>query len=129
MSDSEAKVELIRSLYEAWHHGEFGGELFAEDVEWSTPHPGGLVTGRGELMAFLRSFMGAWAEYSNELEEIRVLPDGRLLVLFDEVAVGRGSGARTELHPGALVEFRDGLIYRYRGMERDEALREAGLAE
>ena len=68
------------------------------------------VHGREELLAFLRSFIGAWAEYSNELEEIRVLPDGRLLVLFNEVALGRRSGVRTELHPGALVEMRDGLI-------------------
>ena len=84
--------------------------------------------GREELLAFLRSFIGAWAEYSNELEEIRVLPDGRLLVLFNEVGLGRSSGVRTELHPGALVEVRDGLIHRYDGMERDEALRAAGLA-
>ena len=71
--------------------------------------------GREELLAFLRSFMGAWSEYSNELEEIRVLPDGRLLVLFNEVGLGRSSGARTELHPGALVEIRDGLIVSLRG--------------
>ena len=64
MTEAEAKVELIRSLYEAWHRGEYGAELFAEDVEWSTPHPGGTVHGRDELLAFLRSYMGAWEEYS-----------------------------------------------------------------
>ncbi len=129
MTEAEANVAVMRALHEAWDRGEFGADLFDPDIEWSTPHPGGgTVHGREELLAFLRSFMGAWSEYTNELEEIRVLPDGRLLVLFNEVGLGRSSGARTELHPGALVEIRDGLIVRYEGMERDEALRAAGLA-
>jgi ketosteroid isomerase-like protein len=129
VSDAEANVAVIQALHEAWSSGEFGEDLFHQDVEWSTPHPGGTVHGRDELMAFLRSFMGAWAEYRNELEEVRVLPDGRLLVLFNEVGLGRTSGVRTELNPGALVDIRDGLIYRYVGMDRDEAMAEAGLAE
>jgi ketosteroid isomerase-like protein len=129
MSDAEAKVAVIHALHDAWDRGESGAELFHPDVEWSTPHPGGTVHGRDELLAFLRSFIGAWAEYRNDLEEVRVLPDGRLLVLFTEVARGRSSGAVTELNPGALVEIRDGLIARYEGMERDEAMRAAGLVE
>ncbi len=128
MTEAEENVAVMRALHEAWDRGEWGEELFHPDVEWSTPHPGGTVHGREELLAFLRSFIGAWSEYSNELEEIRVLPDGRLLVLFNEVGLGRSSGARTELNPGALVEIRDGLIVRYEGMERDEAMRAAGLA-
>jgi ketosteroid isomerase-like protein len=129
VSDAEANVELIRSLYEAWHRGEFGGELFAEDVEWSTPHPGGTVHGREKLLAFLRSYMGAWEHYSNELEEIRVLPDGRLLVFLKEVARGRSSGVDMTWSVASIVEIRDGLIQRYTGMERDDALREVGLLE
>ena len=127
MTEAEEKVAVMLALHEAWDRREFGAELFHPDVDWSTPHPGGKVHGREELLAFLRSFIGAWSEYRNELEEIRVLADGRLLVLFNEVGLGRSSGARTELNPGALVEIRDGLIVRYQGMERDEALRAAGL--
>jgi len=127
VTEAQANVAVVRALHEAWERREFGMELFHPDVVWSTPHPGADVHGREELLAFLKSFMGAWSEYSNELEEIQVLPDGRLLVLFNEVGLGRSSGVRTELHPGALLEFRDGLIYRYEGMERDEALRAAGL--
>jgi ketosteroid isomerase-like protein len=127
MTEAEANVAVIRALYEAWGSGHFGLELFHPDVVWATPHPGADVHGRDELLGFLKSFMGAWAEYSNELEEIQVLPDGRLLVFFNEVGRGRISGAETTLNPAALVEVRDGLITRYEGMERDEALRTAGL--
>jgi ketosteroid isomerase-like protein len=127
VTEAEENVAVMLALHEAWDRREFGAQLFHPDVEWSTPHPGGTVHGRDELLAFLRSFIGAWSEYRNELEEIRVLADGRLLVLFNEVGLGRSSGARTELNPGALVEIRDGLIVRYQGMERDEALRAAGL--
>ena len=127
MSEAEPKVELIRSLYAAWHRGEFGEELFAEDVEWSTPHPGGTAHGLDQLLGFLRSYMGAWDEYINELEEVRLLPDGRVLVLLKEVARGRSSGVEMTWSVAALVEIRDGLIVRYEGMERDEALRAAGL--
>ena len=129
MTEAEAKVELIRSLYEAWHRGEYGGELFAEDVEWSTPHPGGTVAGRDQLHAWLRSYMGAWEEYFNELEDVRVLDDGRLLVYLTEHARGRSSGVEMTWSVAAIVEIEDGLIRRYTGMERDDALREAGLAE
>jgi ketosteroid isomerase-like protein len=121
-------AEVVRKLHEAWARRESGIEFFHPDVEWSTPHPGATVHGRDELLAFLRSFMGAWAEYTNTLEEIRPLPDGRVLVLFTEVGRGRSSGVETTLNPGALVEFEDGLIRRYTGLDRDEALREAGLA-
>ena len=127
MTDADAHVAVIRALHAAWARGEFGMELFHPDVVWSTPHPGADVRGREELLAFLKSFMGAWAEYSNKLEEIRALPDGRLLVLFNEVGRGRASGAETRLNPGAIVEIRDGLITRYEGMERPDALRAAGI--
>ena len=128
MTEAQANVAVVRALHEAWERREFGIELFHPDVVWSTPHPGADVHGREELLAFLKSFMGAWSEYRNELEEIQVLPDGRLLVFFNEVGRGRISGAETTLSPAALVEIRDGLIVRYEGMEREDALRAAGLA-
>ncbi|MBN1528585.1 MAG: nuclear transport factor 2 family protein [Thermoleophilaceae bacterium] len=129
MTSDQAKVELIRSLYDAWRRGEFGIEVFAEDVEWSTPHPGGTAKGRDALLAFLRSYMGAWDEYVNELEDVRVLPDGRLLLHLKEVARGRTSGVDLTWSVAAIVEIENGLITRYEGMERDEAQRRVGPAE
>jgi ketosteroid isomerase-like protein len=127
MTAPEENVAVVRSIYERWQRGEFAMELFHPDVEWTTPHPGAEVHGRTELLAFLRSYMGAWAEYTTELEAIRVLPDHRLLVLFTERARGRSSGVETHLDPAALVTVRDGLVVRYEGLRRADALREAGL--
>ena len=127
MTEAEANVAVMRALHEAWERGEFGLELFHPDVEWSTPHPGADVHGREELLAFLQELHGRVVRVQQRARGDPVLPDGRLLVLFNEVGLGRSSGVRTELNPGALVEIRDGLIYRYEGMERDEALRAAGL--
>ena len=126
MSDDPAA--LARALHAAWSRGEFGDEFFHPDVHWTTPHPGGDVHGRDNLHAWLRSYMGAWDEYSNELEMVRVLPDGRLLLHMTEVARGRSSGVDLTWSVAALVELEDGLIKRYEGMDRDEAERRAGLA-
>ena len=73
--------------------------------------------------------MGAWEEYVNELEDIRVLDDGRLLVYLTEKARGRSSGVEMTWSVAAIVEIEDGLVTRYTGMDRDEALRRLGLAE
>ncbi|HEU0024570.1 MAG TPA: nuclear transport factor 2 family protein [Thermoleophilaceae bacterium] len=127
MTEAEDRVAVIRALHDAWARGDFALELFHPDVEWSTPHPGAELRGRDDLHSFLRSFMGAWAEYTNELEEIRELPDGRVLVLFTETARGRRSGVETQLSPAALVTIRDGLIVRYEGLVREDALRSVGL--
>jgi hypothetical protein len=125
---TEDPADLARALHAAWSRGEFGDEFFHPDVHWTTPHPGGDVHGRDNLHAWLRSYMGAWDEYSNELEMVRVLPDGRLLLHMTEVARGRSRGVDLTWCFAAheVLEYR--LIKRYEGMDRDEADRRAGLA-
>ena len=121
-------AEIVRSLYERWANGENPGDLYDADIEWSMPHPGGQVKGRDEVVAFLRSFMGAWDEHEMELEEVQELDDGRVLVLFTERARGRLSGVETEVRPAGLYTLRDGRIVRFEATgDRDEALRQVGL--
>jgi ketosteroid isomerase-like protein len=121
-------AELVRSIYESWARDEQPSELFHPDIEWSLPHPGGKLKGREDLLAFLRSFMGAWDEHAMEVEELRELDDGRVLALFTERARGRMSGVETVANPAALWTVRDGRVVRCEGFgDRDEALRVAGL--
>jgi ketosteroid isomerase-like protein len=127
MSAPDDAGAVVRSIYAGWARGDFMMELFHPDVEWSTPHPGAQVRGRDQVLGFLRSYMGAWAEYRTVLEDVRVLPDGRALAFFSEAATGRSSGVETELHPAALITVRDGLVVRYEGVWREDALRLAGL--
>jgi ketosteroid isomerase-like protein len=121
-------AEIVRSLYERWANGENPGELYDPDIEWSMPHPGGQVRGRDDVVAFLRSFMGAWEEHVMELEEVRELDDGRVLTLFTERARGRWSGVETLVRPGGIWTLRDGKIVCFHAFgDRDEARRVAGL--
>jgi ketosteroid isomerase-like protein len=121
-------AEIVRSLYQRWANGENPVELYDPDIEWLMPHPGGQVKGRDSVVAFLRSFMGAWDEHVLELEEVHELDDGRVLVLFTERARGRLSGVETELSAAGMFTLRDGMIVRFDALaERDEALRVAGL--
>jgi ketosteroid isomerase-like protein len=121
-------ADIVRSVYERWAKGENGAELFASDIEWSMPHPGGQVKGRDQVVAFLRSFIGAWEAYEMNVEELRELDDGRVLVLFSERARGRSSGVETEEHPAALWTLRDGRVARFEAFgDRGEARRRAGV--
>jgi ketosteroid isomerase-like protein len=121
-------AEIVRSLYDRWANGENPGELYDPQIDWSMPHPGGQVKGREQVVAFLRSFIGAWEEHEMDVEEIRELDDGRVLVLFTERARGRWSGVETVVHPAALWTLRDGMVVRFEAFgDRDEARRRWGL--
>ena len=123
-----SNADIVRSLYERWARGENPGEVYDPDVEWSMPHPGGQVKGRDEVVAFLRSFMGAWEEHVMEIEDVRELEDGRVLVFFTERGRGRQSGVETAAHPAAFWTLRDGKVTRFEAFgDRDEARRLAGL--
>jgi ketosteroid isomerase-like protein len=123
-----SNAELVRSLYERWANRENPDELYHPDIEWSMPHPGGQVKGREQVVAFLRSFMGAWDEHEIEIEEVRELDDGKVLVLSTERGRGRMSGIETVAHPAALWTLRDGRVVRFEAFgDRDEARRRAGL--
>jgi ketosteroid isomerase-like protein len=108
-----SNADIVRSLYERWARGENPGEVYDPDVEWSMPHPGGQVKGRDEVVAFLRSFMGAWEEHVMEVEDVRELEDGRVLVFFTERGRGRQSGVETAAHPAALWTLRDDKVTRF----------------
>jgi ketosteroid isomerase-like protein len=63
-----------------------------------------------------------------ELEEVRELEDGRVLVFFTERGRGRTSGVETVAHPAALWTLRHGKILRFEAFgDREEARRRAGL--
>lgn len=121
-------VELVRSVYARWARGEWAADALDPDIEWSMPHPGGQVRGRQAALAFLRMFMGSWAEYELRVDEVRSLGPGRVLVLFTERGVGRGSGVPAEGHRAALWTIRDGLVTRFEAFgDRADGLRLAGL--
>jgi ketosteroid isomerase-like protein len=122
------EVELVRSVYERWARADDATDLFHPDVDWRMPHPGGQVRGRRQTAAFLREFVGAWKEHQLRLEELRPLGEGRVLVLFTERGIGRGSGVPTEAHPAAIWTIGNGLVTRFEGFaDRAQPLAAAGV--
>jgi ketosteroid isomerase-like protein len=121
-------VEIVLSVYDRVARGEAVGELFHEDVEWWMPHPGGQGHGLAEVGAFWRDYEATWENREIELEDVRQLEDGRVLVLFTERARGRASGIDTEASPGAIWTLRDGKIAGFKAwIDRSDAIRAAGL--
>jgi len=58
-------------------------------------------------------------------DEVEEMPDGRVIAIGRLHIRGRGSGAETEVPIAAVVEFRDGLMYRYRDYGDADAARAA----
>ena len=112
---AQEDVELIRAVYERWQRDDPALDLLARDIDWSTPHPGASdLHGVKEVASFLRRFRGTWSDWEIEVEELRDLGDGRVLVRFTEHARGRGSGALTSERVEGLWTVRDGRATSFR---------------
>lgn len=110
MSDTR-NVEVVRSMYEAFHGGDGERALAYYDpevvVDATIRVDGGTGHGREELAAIIGSWVGSFEEWNEEIEEIRDLGGGRVYVLATQR--GRGAGAGIEL------EHRYSLLYEVRG--------------
>ena len=126
-----AAVDIVTEVCRRFAADEDPFPLLSQDITWKVPmldqqeafcgHPG--------LAEFLRRWLGTWEGYTFELEEILAAPDGRVVTLITESGRGRGSGAPVEMRPMGIWTVEDSKVVHYRGdMDRDEGLREAGLA-
>jgi ketosteroid isomerase-like protein len=99
---------------------------FADDVEFvqSASLPGaGSFRGRGQLERSWADWLGAWAGFRTEIEEVQERGD-RVLVLSHDRFVGR-DGVEVENHGGSIYTLRDGLIVRFEAfIDQDSARRE-----
>lgn len=130
---SRENVEIVGRIYERWAVGappweEQILELYAEDLTFEMPHPGLTASSRDEYVALLRRFLGTWEEYRIRADEIRALPDGRVLVLFDEYSRSKGVGLESEVKAAAVWTLKDGRVVAYRAyLHREDALAALGL--
>ena len=114
---SDANLESVRQIYDAWGRGDIPGpsELFDEEVEYVNP-AGAIEPGtRSGVAEFARAgekLHEAWEFWKAEPEEMKAEGD-RVAVLVRFRARGRGSGAEVEGHESALFTFRDGKVVRY----------------
>jgi ketosteroid isomerase-like protein len=80
------------------------------------------------FMAGWREFLSAWDSFVIELEEIRELPDGRVLLLTRTRGRSKAAGVEVEGVHGNICTVRDGKLFRFEQfVDRNEALNAAGV--
>ncbi len=110
---SEENIEIVRKMYEAYVRGDMDRALafFHEDVEadFSIRVDSGVSTGRDELAKVVGSWIGAWDDYQEEIDEVHDFGSAICLVVTQR---GRGKGSGVELANqfATVYEFTDGLI-------------------
>ena len=115
---SQENVEIVRRMYDAFHDGDVDGALSHFDpdvlVDASKARPDvGIGRGREHVNAVVTSWMAAWEEWREEIEEMRDL-GSRVLVLSVQRGRGKGSGVEVEaryamlygLHAGEIISMR-----------------------
>src|SRR6202022_3390500 len=120
----------------AFERGDFGStEWAAPEIEYviaDGPSPG-VWTGLAGLAEGVRDFLGAWDDFTVEVEELRELDNERVLVLVRYT--GRGKKSRLEVGEmgakGATVFHVLGgkVTRRVHYFERERALADLGLEE
>lgn len=133
---SQANVQIIRELSDAFNRRDYGAVLDAIDpgVEWHPPPdiPNAAVAiGRDALIANFQDWFGAWEDYRSVAEEILEGVDDTVLVFARESARGKDSGIElTSRRVFGVFQLRDGKVVRQQAfLDRGDALRAAGLPE
>jgi len=121
-------------MYEAFHGGDAEAALEHFDpevlVDASNARPDVPVgRGREHVGAVVLSWISAFDEWCEEIEEIRDL-GSRILVLSVQHGRGKGSGADVEAHYAIMYDVDGGRITALRMYRNpEEALSAAGLPE
>jgi ketosteroid isomerase-like protein len=126
---SEANVELVRRIYDAWGREESAGPFLAEDVEYVNPdyavEPG---TRRGR--ASFGIVRETYADFKIQIDRFIDAGGEDVVVLAHYTAHGTGSGVPLEGEHGYLWTVRDGLAVRFCWFQsHSEVLKAAGMAE
>jgi ketosteroid isomerase-like protein len=132
---SSANLDLVRSIYADWQHGDFSSVGWAdpaiEFVYADGPVPGSWIGLTGMADAN-REWLSTWGEFRAEADEYRELDDQRVLVLDHRSGRGKTSGleiGQMRTKGAVLFHIRDGRVVRVAiYLDRDRALADLGLA-
>ena len=131
---ASANVELVRSIYADWEHGDASSDAWArpeiEVVFADGPAPG-TWRGLAGLAEGWRNVLDAWEQFRVEVEHYRELDDERILVLVRWWG-GKRSGVEvgeTGAKGAQLFYLGDSKVTRLvTYMNRDRAFTDLGLA-
>jgi ketosteroid isomerase-like protein len=130
---SEERVEIVRSMVDAWNRRDYPAalELVAADIR-AEEHLGGDLEGTYEEIPGLQKwarFWGSFVDFHTEIEECIPVDDE---VVFAAHHFGRGKAARVEveMRNWHVLTVRNGKVVRYRVFQtKPEALEAVGLRE
>jgi ketosteroid isomerase-like protein len=134
---SEENVEIVRRALDAFSRSDRASvePLLHPDVEWRTvlgPLLGvETVSGRDAVLRFgLQEIPDAFEDLRVEIEEVRDLGEGRVLLVARYLGRGRRSGVELDERISSIHRLRDGMIVSVRDYpSRREALEAAGLSD
>ena len=110
---SQENVAVVRQMYDAFDSGDAEGAIdhFSPEVGVDARDHPDAQAGRGHeaLVRIIGSWVAAFDEWSEEIEEIRDLGD-HVLVAAKQRGRGKGTGIETELRYALLYEVEDGKI-------------------
>jgi ketosteroid isomerase-like protein len=130
---SQENVEVVRRMYEAFHAGDTDGALACFDpdvvVDFSRRADGRVGHGREYLNQIISSWLGAWEEWREEIDEIRDL-GSQVYVVATQHGRGKGSGVEVEQCYAFICEVEGNNITTVTYYpEVADALEAAGLSE
>jgi ketosteroid isomerase-like protein len=130
---SQENVEIVRRMYEAFHAADTVSALACFDpdvvVDFSRRPDGRVGHGREYLNQIITSWLGAWEEWHEEIDEIRDLGN-QVYVLATQRGRGKGSGVEVEQSYAVLCEVDGNSITNMTYYPKAaEALEAAGLRE
>jgi ketosteroid isomerase-like protein len=130
---SQENVEIVRRMYEAFHRGDVAGSLACLHpdvvVDFSRRADGRVGQGREYLSQVVVSWMGAWEEWHEEIDDMRDL-GSQVYVLATQRGRGKGSGVEVEQSYAFLCEVEGETITKVTYYPNAaEALDAAGLSE
>ena len=120
-------VEIVRGTVDAYRSGDIDAALAAYDPEVefdvSSARPeGGVFRGREGVEEGIQAWVGRWAEYRFEVEDIIDAGD-RVLMIIQEFGRGEGSGVEVNQHTFWVQTMRGGKIVHTRlFVDREQAL-------
>ena len=133
---SQENVESVQAVYARWSKGDLRATLDVADPlilfvqPQSITFEAGAIMGIEELIDYMRRHLESWSEMTIEAEDITDTGNGTIMATVFQHAVGRESGAETDLRYYQLWSFRGGKVIRLENFrERAEALDAAGLSE
>ena len=130
---SQQNIELIQRMYEAFHRGDADSALSYFDpeveVDASVRVDEGIGHGRDAVATTVASWVGAWDDWREEIEEMRDL-GSHVVVVSTQRGRAKGSGIEVETRYAVLYRIHGDRITRmvlHSGPA--EALEAAGLSE